>query len=102
MMEVIVRITHTIMDITEMSCFLSLFQMQPMNEISYHKVTTSIKIYSDCNRVGASKTGLGVPMNGVPMVWKHPGGFHVGNFMPGRPLVLPQHGGFHASYGNYC
>ena len=58
-------IANTITDITEKSCFISLmFQMQPMNQIVYRKV-------------GTSMTGVGVPRNWLPMVWKHPGGFYV-------------------------
>ena len=37
-------IADTITDITEKSCFLSLmFQIQPMNQIAYLKVETSIE-----------------------------------------------------------
>ena len=52
--------------------------------------------YCDCNRVGTSMTGVGVLPNGVPMVWKHPGGFCVCFTMP----ESPRH--YHIVLGKSC
>ena len=49
-----------------------MFLMQPMSQIAYHKVATS-----NIPTAIAFMTGAGVPRNGLPMVWKHPGGFYV-------------------------
>ena len=54
-------IADTIMAITEKSCFLSLiFWMQPLNQITYHKVATSIENIATAieNITTASMTGV--------------------------------------------
>ena len=43
-------------------------------------------------------TGVGVPRNRVPMLWKHLGTSTQGLSMPGNPLGASTTWGFHASY----